>query len=170
MHFVHFGRQPCICRRPGAAMLGRPLGASDLYSRSHFAFDTCQGIRDQARTHGLDTGFFARLIWQESRFNPFAVSPANARGIAQFIDETAKIRGLRDQFNPSESLEKSAHYLAFLSQEFGNEGLAAVAYNSGERRAAAYLSQGRGLPRETINYVRDHHRAGGRDMARRPTR
>lgn len=138
---------------PGRQCSEGRWGHQTCIRTAQFAFDTCQGIRDQARTHGLDSGFFARLIWQESRFDPFAVSPANARGIAQFIDETAKLRGLKDQFNPSESLEKSAQYLAFLSQEFGNEGLAAVAYNSGERRATAFLRQGRGLPRETTNYV-----------------
>lgn len=120
---------------------------------AYAAFDICQGLRDQARAHALEPGFFARLIWQESRFDPNAVSPAEARGIAQFIDSTARLRSLKDQFNPSESLEKSAQYLAELTQELGNPGLAAVAYNAGEARAASFLTQGRGLPNETINYV-----------------
>lgn len=150
---VMFAAAPVWADSPERQCSEARWGHQTCIRPAHFAFDTCQAIRDQARQHALDPGFFARLIWQESRFDAFAVSPANARGIAQFIDATAKLRGLRDQFNPSESLEKSAQYLAFLAQEFGNEGLAAVAYNSGERRAAAFLSQGRGLPRETINYV-----------------
>ncbi len=144
---------PVLADSPGRHCSEGRWGHQTCIRDAHFAFDICQGLRDQAAMFGLSSGFFARLIWQESRFDPFAVSPAEARGIAQFIDSTAKLRGLRDQFNPSESLEKSAQYLAFLKQEFGNEGLAAVAYNAGEQRATSFLTQGRGLPSETMNYV-----------------
>ena len=120
---------------------------------AHFVFDTCQMLERSARRHFLDPGFFARLIWQESRFDPNALSPANARGIAQFIDSTAALRGLRDSYNPAESLERSAQYLSFLTQEFGNAGMAAVAYNGGEGRAAGFLAGTGGLAGETIDYV-----------------
>lgn len=104
------------------------------------------------RRHGLDTGFFARLIWQESRFDPNALSPANARGIAQFIPSTAALRGLKDPYNPADALEHSAQYLAEMVARYGNEGMAAIGYNGGERRAAGFL-EGRGLAQETVNYV-----------------
>ena len=65
---------------------------------------------------GLDAGFFARLIWQESRFDPNALSHANARGIAQFIPSTALLRGLKDPYNPADALEHSAHYLAEMAR------------------------------------------------------
>ena len=72
-----------------------------------FEADLCAQIEAEARQHGLPPGFLARLLWQESRFDPNAVSPKAARGIAQFIDSTARLRGLEDQFNPAESVEKS---------------------------------------------------------------
>ena len=51
-------------------------------------------IAEAATSHGLPEAFFRRLIWQESRFNPRAVSNAGAQGIAQFMPGTARWRGL----------------------------------------------------------------------------
>lgn len=138
---------------PGIRCSRAAFGPQLCIRTAHFAYDVCQQIETSARRHFLDPHFFARLIWQESRFDPNALSPADARGIAQFIDSTARLRGLRDSYNPAESLEKSAQYLAFLKQEFGNEGMAAVAYNGGEQRAAGFLARTGGLAGETIDYV-----------------
>ena len=55
----------------------------------------CTLIRNAAAAHGLPADFFARLIWKESRFDIRALSPAGAQGIAQFMPQTAKIRGLK---------------------------------------------------------------------------
>ena len=92
----------------------------------------------------MDIGFFARLIWQESRFDPNALSHADARGIAQFIPSTALLRGLKDPYNPADALEHSAQYLAEMVRRYGNEGMAAIGYNGGERRAEGFL-EGKGL-------------------------
>ncbi len=138
---------------PGRLCSDGSFGHVQCIRAAHFVFDTCQAVEGAARRHFIDPGFFARLIWQESRFDPNAVSPANARGIAQFIDSTAKLRGLRDSYNPAESLERSAQYLSFLNQEFGNLGMAAVAYNGGEARATGFLAGNGRLAGETIDYV-----------------
>ena len=119
---------------------------------AHFVYDTCRAIRIFADRHGLNRDFFARLIWQESRFDPNALSPADARGIAQFIPSTAALRGLSDPFNPADALEHAAQYLAEMTSRFGNEGLAAVGYNGGENRARSFINGG-GLAPETENYV-----------------
>ena len=119
---------------------------------AHFVYDTCNAIEIFSTRHGLDAGFFARLIWQESRFDPNALSHANARGIAQFIPSTALLRGLKDPYNPADALEHSAHYLAEMARRYGNEGMAAIGYNGGERRAEGFL-EGKGLAEETVNYV-----------------
>lgn len=118
----------------------------------HFVYDTCNAIEVFSKRHDLDTGFFARLIWQESRFDPNALSHANARGIAQFIPSTARLRGLKDPYNPADALEHSAQYLAEMAKKYGNEGMAAIGYNGGERRAEGFL-EGKGLAPETVNYV-----------------
>lgn len=121
--------------------------------QAHFVHDTCQAIARFSADHGLDAGFFARLIWQESRFDPFAISPAGAQGIAQFMPQTARRRGLGDAFNPAEALDHSAHYLSEMAQRYGNPGLAAVGYNGGERRAEGIIAGTGGLARETVEYV-----------------
>lgn len=121
---------------------------------SHFVHDLCQSLKAFSDNADLDPGYFTRLIWQESRFDPNAVSPAKAHGIAQFIASTAAMRGLRDPFNPAQALEYSAHYLGEMSRRFGNPGLAAVGYNGGERRAERIIAGPTTLPRETLNYVR----------------
>lgn len=119
---------------------------------AHFVYDTCNAIKVFSERHGLDSGFFARLIWQESRFDQNALSHANARGIAQFIPSTAALRGLKDPYNPADALEHSAQYLSEMTQKYGNEGLAAIGYNGGERRAEGFLD-GKGLAPETVAYV-----------------
>jgi hypothetical protein len=116
--------------------------------------DICETLERAARENNLPVPFFTRLIWQESRFKATAVSPKGARGIAQFMLGTADMRGLIDPFEPISSLLKSADYLRELNQRFGNLGLAAAAYNAGERRVVDWLAGRGGLPRETRDYVR----------------
>lgn len=118
-----------------------------------YAGDVCDALRIFADAHELPRGFFARLIWQESRFNANAVSPAGALGIAQFIPSTARLRGLGNPYNPAEALAASAAYLAELRSRFGSLGMAAVAYNAGEGRAARVIAGG-GAPYETRGFVR----------------
>ncbi len=115
----------------------------------------CNLIDIHARRNGLPSDFFARLIWKESRFDPNAVSPAGAEGIAQFMPGTADMRGLRNSFDIEQALPASATYLGELRQGFGNLGLATAAYNAGESRVSRWLSSGGFLPLETEEYVLD---------------
>lgn len=115
----------------------------------------CELIDTHARRHGLPSEFFARLIWKESRFDPNAVSPAGAEGIAQFMPGTAAMRGLANPFDMEQAIPASARYLGELKSGFGNLGLAAAAYNAGENRVARWLSSGGFLPLETEDYVLD---------------
>jgi len=115
----------------------------------------CDLIWVHARVNRLPEDFFARLIWKESRFDPGAVSPAGAEGIAQFMPGTAKMRGLSDSFDPDLAIPASAKYLGEMRTRFGNLGLAAAAYNSGESRVSRWLANGGFLPLETENYVLD---------------
>lgn len=116
--------------------------------------DTCRAIEVLALRHGLPPGFFARLIWQESLFDPSALSHKGAQGIAQFMPGTAELRGLRNPFSPAEALSASARYLAELAGRFGSLGLAAAAYNAGENRVERLLAgTARRMPAETEDYV-----------------
>src|SRR5262249_27701724 len=58
-----------------------PLKEPVQFSRE----EICQMIEEAANGEALPFEFLARLIWQESKFNPHAVSAAGAQGIAQFM-------------------------------------------------------------------------------------
>lgn len=118
----------------------------------------CLMIESAAQASDIPAEYFARIIWQESRFNPNAVGPITrsgqqAQGIAQFMPATANERGLLDAFDPVQALPKSAEYLASLQKQFGNLGLAAAAYNAGPGRVQRWLSGTTYLPGETRHYV-----------------
>ena len=118
-----------------------------------YVADVCTTIERASAENRLDPNFLARLLWKESLFEPEAVSPVGALGIAQFMPETARIRKLDDPLNPAKAIHASADYLRYLIDGFGNMGLAAVAYNGGERRALNFYNGGTVLPYETQDYV-----------------
>ncbi len=113
----------------------------------------CDALAAAAMTNDLPSDFFTRLIWQESRFRPDAVSPKGAQGIAQFMPATARSSGLDDPFNPLDAIAKSGQLLRDLRHEFGNLGLAAAAYNAGPGRVRDWLGGIKPLPQETRTYV-----------------
>ena len=57
-------------------------------------------IARAASRWNVSAALLAAQIYAESGFNPFAVSPAGARGIAQFMPGTARTYGLRNPFDP----------------------------------------------------------------------
>jgi len=114
----------------------------------------CEAIRDAAAEHDIPIGFLARLLWQESRFRAEEVSNAGARGIAQFMPQTAVEVGLKDPFDPLQAIPASARFLRKLYDQFGNLGLAAAAYNAGGGRIEKWLSRRASLPKETRDYVK----------------
>jgi hypothetical protein len=118
----------------------------------------CLMIESAARAQDLPLEFFARVIWQESRFQSDAIGPMTrrgqrAQGIAQFMPGTASERRLLDPFDPVQALPKSAEFLNELRGQFGNLGLAAAAYNAGPRRVQEWLAGTGTMPQETRNYV-----------------
>jgi hypothetical protein len=113
----------------------------------------CLAVQSAAAANELPIEFFTRLIWQESRFDPRAVSRKGAQGVAQFMPKTALWRGLADPFDPIQALPQSAAFLRELRTQFGNLGLAAAAYNAGPGRVQAWLAGHASLPGETRAYV-----------------
>jgi hypothetical protein len=113
----------------------------------------CEALAKAASDQGLPIGFFARLIWQESRFDQWARSGAGALGLAQFMPPTAAEYGVLDPFDPLQSVAASARFLRALRDQFGNLGLAAAAYNAGGGRIRKWLNGQMSLPDETRSYV-----------------
>ena len=90
------------------------------------------------------------IMWQESRYNPEALSSASARGLMQFIPETAtRIANevgltdfmLDDLYRPEISIRLGARYWAELIEVFGSPELALAAYNGGERNVARWRAK-----------------------------
>src|SRR5215211_2938188 len=145
--------------RPSVEELAIPTPKpADTARESEAREAMCLMIESAARAESLPLEFFARVIWQESRFQTDAVGPVTrsgqrAQGIAQFMPGTANERGLLDPFNPVQALPKSAEFLAELRDQFGNLGLAAAAYNAGPRRVQEWLAGTGPMPQETRSYV-----------------
>jgi hypothetical protein len=144
--------------RPSVEELAIPRTPAEIAADTNTREAMCLMIESAARAADLPLEFFARVIWQESRFQADAVGPVTrngqrAQGIAQFMPGTASERRLLDPFDPVQALPKSAEFLNELRGQFGNLGLAAAAYNAGPRRVQDWLAGSGNMPPETRHYV-----------------
>lgn len=107
--------------------------------------------KEMARKHGVPEDLFLRLVQQESGWNPGAVSPKGATGLAQLMPDTARALGV-DPNDPKQNLDGGARYLRRMYDKFGSWRLALAAYNAGP----AAVEQYDGIPpyAETKNYVK----------------
>jgi soluble lytic murein transglycosylase-like protein len=112
-----------------------------------------------ASNAGISPTYFVRQINLESGFNPDAVSPSGAEGIAQFLPSTAAELGI-DPFNPIQALNAAAHVMAGYDANYGgNYAMALAAYNAGSG-TVQYAVNTCGiqnwmncLPAQTQNYI-----------------
>ena len=87
-----------------------------------------------AATANLSPTLLSALVWQESRWNPQAVSSKGAIGLAQLMPATARDLGVNPT-DPTANLIGGARYLRTLLDEFdGNVEKALAAYNAGPGR------------------------------------
>jgi hypothetical protein len=105
------GASPPAAAHHEADQLAVPIEPQPPAANPPTADDICRTLEQAAAENGVPVEFFARVIWQESRFNARAVSPKGASGIAQFMPQTASWHGLADPFDPIEALRHSAGYL-----------------------------------------------------------
>jgi len=88
-------------------------------------------IAAAAQRWNVSGALLAAQLYAESGFDPTAVSPAGAQGIAQFMPATARSLGLRDPFDPRQAIDAQAHLMRDLLRQFGGVPLALAAYNAG---------------------------------------
>ena len=86
---------------------------------------------DAASRWNVSAALLAAQLLAESNFNPFAVSPAGAQGIAQFMPGTAASYGLADPFDPVAAIDAQAHLMSDLIRQLGSPELALAGYNAG---------------------------------------
>lgn len=111
-----------------------------------------------ARRRGLDPGFLAATLLQESAYDPGAISAAGAVGIGQFTVPTADAVGI-DPWDPYDAIDGTARLLASYLAAYRRAGAAdpyawtLAAYNAGPGAVARYG----GVPPypETIGYIAD---------------
>jgi len=83
------------------------------------------------KKHHLPRGLLAAIVTVESNGRPHRISPAGAMGPGQLTPGTARLLRVSDPFDPEESLEGSARYLAMQISTFKDLRLAVAAYNAG---------------------------------------
>ena len=87
--------------------------------------------QQDASAVGIPPAYFVRQIQQESGFNPNAVSPAGAVGIAQFEPGTAAGLGI-NPWDPIQALKGAATLMANYARQYGGDyAKALAAYNGG---------------------------------------
>ncbi len=90
-----------------------------------------------AKTNKLDWRLLAAVAYQESHWNPLAVSPTGVRGIMMLTKPTAELLGIEERTDPIESIEGGARYLRTLFDKFADlpepnrTWMALAAYNVG---------------------------------------
>lgn len=98
-----------------------------------------------ADSHGVSYDLLRKLSFNESSFNPKAVSKTGPKGIMQFTRNTARAMGLNvtdgdddGRYNPELAIDAGAKLLSSLVKKYdGDELKAALAYNQGEGPAGA---------------------------------
>ena len=119
-------------------------------SRSTNRYD--EYIREASRIHGVSFPLLKAIMKAESGFNPKAVSKKGAKGLMQIMPSNFRILGIKDPFNPRESIMGGALYFRQLLNRFnGKVHLALAAYNAGPDS----VDRSSGIPpiRETEDYV-----------------
>lgn len=97
-----------------------------------------QMFEQAAKQHQLDWRMIAAMGYQESHWDPKAVSPTGVRGIMMLTQRTARELGISDRLDPKNSIEGGARYFANIKSRIPKDitepdrtWLALAAYNVG---------------------------------------
>lgn len=109
-------------------------------------------IQQIAPQYGVNPNLVAAIAYQESRFNPTAVSPKGAQGLLQLTPGTGAGVGVTDPFDLTQNITGGIRVIAQLFQQFGGDLTKVLAaYNAGPGAVTKYG----GIPpfAETQKYV-----------------
>jgi len=109
-------------------------------------------VLESAQQQGVKEDLIRGVITQESGGRPCAVSWKGAQGLMQLMPATAQELGVKDPFDPHQSIEGGTRLLKQLLVKYKDDvSLALAAYNAGE----GTVDRAGGVPQipETQNYV-----------------
>ena len=95
-------------------------------------------VIDGATGGGVPPIILAALVRAESGYDRWALSPAGAQGIAQFMPATARGMGLHDPYDPAQAIPAAGRLLGGHLRTFGSVPLALAAYNAGPGAVRRY--------------------------------
>lgn len=111
-------------------------------------------VRKYAEQYGFDWRLIVAQMYQESRFNPDAVSYAGAEGLMQLTPDTGDLLGIKDLNDPDKSIYGGVKYMSYLRGRFEDNlqmedrtWFTLAAYNAGYNRVkrARWLAERMGL-------------------------
>jgi soluble lytic murein transglycosylase len=118
-------------------------------------------IRESSQKEGVDPALVAGILMQESHFNPDAVSYAEAKGMSQFMDGTARTMAKRynmttyNIFDAETAILFCAGHLKDLLVRYGGDTDAALAaYNAGGGNVDVWYRLGMPQNYPSQGYVR----------------
>ncbi len=98
-------------------------------------------VREYAEKYGFDWRLIVAQMYQESQFDPDAISYAGAEGLMQILPETAELVGTDDLADPDKNIHGGVKYLSMLRNQFESDLLledrtwfSLASYNAGFNR------------------------------------
>ena len=126
--------------------------------------DLAVAITEEVARHGLDLRLILALMYVESRYQPFAVSPVGAMGLMQILpatgEEVARRLGIEwygpeTLFDPVANVRIGIAYVKTLTNRYEKVSTALAAYNWGMGTIDKHLRVGRPVPRVYPGLVMD---------------
>lgn len=158
-----------------------PDAGSDRFRDHYLAF--VQGgqlseydalVKKYAVRHGFDWRLILAQIYQESQFDPEAVSVSNARGLMQIRTDAAKDMRLKNPFDPEQNIRAGVAYMDWLSNRFESAlpltermWFSLAAYNGGLRHITTARSRASSMGLDPDRWF-DHVEHAVTDLAQQP--
>ena len=128
-------------------------GAENYRNSFQFPFAFKSNVTRTARQFSLSPYFVVGLMRQESAFQPWITSSANAQGLMQLLPSTARGRAkaaglaMGDLFDPEKNIELGCAELSALMARFAGNWVYTIAgYNAGPGRPPQWAAQFGNLP------------------------
>ena len=140
---------------------------SDIHQYIAYPTPYREFVEEAYKTFGVDKNLIWAVMRQESLFDPWAISPSDAKGLMQLMDFTAREVSQRYRipntvFSPRENILLGTAYLREMIEHWKGDWVRAIAsYNAGPNRVRGFIQHAdpyvfiETIPiSETRNYVK----------------